>query len=103
MPSYRFEVLERLGLLAAFALDVLDEEFTEAELDRDDHPPRTDLYNLASGLLEWVEERRLGDKPIMGHDRDQFADELLNDLVEQFGDTGRTGHLWARLTPRAEA
>lgn len=67
MASYRFTPRERLELLAAYALDVLDEEFSEAELDRDDNPPRTDLYNLAAAITE---------------SRPDDADELLTGLVE---------------------
>lgn len=102
MPSYRFEVLERLGLLAAAALDVLDEEFTEGQLDDDSHPPRTDLYNLADAVVTFVGERRLGDKPILGYDRDAIVDELLNDVVDRVGETGHVAALWARLEPKAE-
>lgn len=97
MASYRFEALERMGLLAAFVIDVLDEEFTEAQLDRDDHPPRTDLYNLADAVVTYVGEQRGGDRPIMGYDRDAIVDDNLNDLVERFGDVGRVGQLWRRL------
>lgn len=67
MATYRFTQRERLELLAAYTLDVLAEEFSEAELDRDDCPPRTDLYNIASAISEG---------------RADDADDLLTSLVE---------------------
>jgi hypothetical protein len=103
MPSYRFELMERLGLLAAAALDVLDEEFTEGQLDDDSHPPRTDLYNLADAVVTFVGERRLGDKPVRGYARDAIVDELLNELVDGIDGGGHVGALWGRLEPKAAA
>lgn len=41
-----------LDLLAAYVLDVLNDEFTEGELDDDANPPRTCLYILADAILE---------------------------------------------------
>src|SRR5438128_5545298 len=45
-------LMRRLAVLAGYTLDVLDEEFTESQLDDDSNPPRTDLYNLASAILD---------------------------------------------------
>lgn len=103
MSALRLTDRERLAVLSAAVLDTLDELYTESELDRDDNPPQTALYNLAAAMEDAVRPYPTTGVPGLEQQRNRAlrathegqADELATEALS-WGE-GRLEHLRGRL------